>query len=82
MGFGPKYPMYNKLLGMFANLPIGLPFSVTFKYYHLEHHRVINIIYLYLKHEKWYFYILFYALIERVQSSLSFSDILNNIYPF
>lgn len=43
MGFGPKYPMYNKLLGMFANLPIGLPFSVTFKYYHLEHHRV-NII--------------------------------------
>ncbi|XP_025409166.1 sphingolipid delta(4)-desaturase DES1 isoform X1 [Sipha flava] len=39
MGFGPKYPMYNKLLGMFANLPIGLPFSVTFKHYHLEHHR-------------------------------------------
>lgn len=44
MGFGPKYPMYNKLLGMFANLPIGLPFSVTFKHYHLEHHRVSKII--------------------------------------
>lgn len=43
MGFGPKYPMYNKLLGMFANLPIGLPFSVTFKHYHLEHHRVSKI---------------------------------------
>lgn len=40
MGFGPKYPFYNKLLGMFTNLPIGLPFSVTFKYYHMEHHRV------------------------------------------
>jgi len=39
MGFGPKYPMYNRILGMFANLPIGLPFSVTFKQYHLEHHR-------------------------------------------
>ncbi|XP_050438960.1 sphingolipid delta(4)-desaturase DES1 isoform X1 [Adelges cooleyi] len=39
MGFGPKYPMRNKILGMFANLPIGLPFSITFKHYHLEHHR-------------------------------------------
>jgi sphingolipid delta-4 desaturase len=39
-GFGVQYPRANRLLGIFANLPIGLPFSVAFKGYHLEHHRV------------------------------------------
>ena len=38
--FGIKYPTANKWFGIFANLPIGLPFSVAFKGYHLEHHRV------------------------------------------
>ncbi|KAK9507553.1 hypothetical protein O3M35_007382 [Rhynocoris fuscipes] len=39
LAFGHARPMANKMLGIFANLPIGLPFSVTFKAYHLEHHK-------------------------------------------
>jgi len=29
----------NKLLAMTANLPIGIPYCITFKPYHMEHHR-------------------------------------------
>jgi sphingolipid delta-4 desaturase len=31
LAFGHSRPMANKLLGIVANLPIGLPFSVSFK---------------------------------------------------
>lgn len=37
--FGHNHIMLNKLFGMFANLPIGFPVSVSFKKYHLRHHR-------------------------------------------
>ncbi|CAH7687508.1 fatty acid desaturase-domain-containing protein [Phakopsora pachyrhizi] len=32
----------NKLLAIFANLPIGVPYSMLFKSYHIEHHRYLG----------------------------------------
>eukprot|EP00897_Mesotaenium_endlicherianum_P002445 jgi/Mesen1/2228/ME000152S01315 len=31
-------PLYNKLVALFANLPVGVPMAITFQKYHLEHH--------------------------------------------
>ena len=33
-----RRPLHNRLFGLFVNLPIGLPVSATFRYYHLLHH--------------------------------------------
>ncbi|PPR04779.1 hypothetical protein CVT24_007095 [Panaeolus cyanescens] len=32
----------NKLLAIFANLPIGIPYSAAFKQYHIEHHKFMG----------------------------------------
>ena len=34
---------YNKLYAIFLNLPIGIPFSISFRDYHLEHHNKLGI---------------------------------------
>lgn len=33
-----KKPLHNRLFGIFANLPVGIPVSAAFREYHLMHH--------------------------------------------
>lgn len=39
LAFGNKYAMVNRILGFFANMPLGVPASITFRKYHLDHHK-------------------------------------------
>ncbi|EEH43341.1 uncharacterized protein PADG_08266 [Paracoccidioides brasiliensis Pb18] len=38
-----KSPFANRLLAIFANLPIGIPYSAAFRPYHLTHHKSLGV---------------------------------------
>ncbi|KAL9126293.1 MAG: hypothetical protein Q9217_004642 [Psora testacea] len=38
-----KSPSANRLVAVFANLPIGLPYSAAFRPYHLTHHKSLGV---------------------------------------
>ncbi|XP_028652202.1 sphingolipid delta(4)-desaturase/C4-monooxygenase DES2-like [Erpetoichthys calabaricus] len=42
VAFGNKDAKWNRFFGIFANLPIGAPYSVGFKKYHIDHHRYLG----------------------------------------
>ncbi|KAG8143642.1 hypothetical protein E2320_000838 [Naja naja] len=41
VSFGNKKPTWNRWFSIFANLPVGFPFAISFKKYHVDHHRYL-----------------------------------------
>uniref|UniRef100_A0A6I8N2G1 sphingolipid 4-desaturase n=1 Tax=Ornithorhynchus anatinus TaxID=9258 RepID=A0A6I8N2G1_ORNAN len=42
VAFGNKQAKWNRWFAIFANLPIGVPYSASFKKYHIDHHRYLG----------------------------------------
>ena len=40
--FGHSRPKLNRMLGIWCNLPMAVPFSVTYKKYHADHHKFLG----------------------------------------
>ena len=39
---GQAHPYVNRLIGIWANIPLGIPASVSFKKYHNDHHKFLG----------------------------------------
>ncbi|XP_034376618.1 sphingolipid delta(4)-desaturase DES1-like [Arvicanthis niloticus] len=41
--FGHHKALWNRWFGILVNLPIGFPYSISFKRYHMDHHRYLGV---------------------------------------